>query len=66
MNEVDRVALNKAVNKWEETAPIEIILDIAVLKEHFLTQHGIKFKTFGEQPIVVDQQLYTMFLLRFS
>ena len=57
MNEVDREALNKAVSKWEETAPIELILDIPALKEHFLTEYGIKFNTFGEQPRVVDQQL---------
>lgn len=63
---VDDKSFQKAVSRWEETAPIELILDVPELKKHFLTQYGIIFNSWGHPPKVVDEQLYTMFLLRFS
>ena len=63
---IDNEAFQKAVSHWEETAPIKLILDVPELKKHFLTQYGIVFTSWGQPPKIVDEQLYTMFLLRFS
>jgi hypothetical protein len=66
---VNDEALHRAINKWEETAPIEVLLDINALKAHMLKENGIKIQTWITGPsqiTVVDQVKYTMFLLRYG
>jgi hypothetical protein len=61
---IDEDALRKATNKWEEEAPIELLIDVAAYKQHFLEEHGINI-TLGKN-IVVDEQKYMLFILRWS
>lgn len=66
MSKVDE-AMWAAINKWESTAPIEILLNANALRAHMLNEHGIKISgPFGRDHEIVDQQKYTMFLLRFG
>lgn len=60
--------LFKAINKWEATAPIEILLDIQALKDHMISKNGIKFNSWigMTDPEVVDEKKYVMFLLRYA
>jgi hypothetical protein len=65
---IDDEALQRAVNKWEATAPIKILLNIRALKEHMISENGIKFNTWLglTGPVVVDEKKYLMFLLRYG
>jgi hypothetical protein len=65
---IDNDALLRAVNKWEATAPVEILLNMKALREHMVQENGIRFGTWIglTDPIVVDEKKYTMFLLRYS
>jgi hypothetical protein len=65
---IDDETMLRAVNKWESTAPIELLLDIKALKEHMISEHGLKFTSWIglHKPIVVDEKKYVMFLLRFG
>ena len=66
---IDSAAFLKALNKWEETAPIEILLNITALKEHMLNENGIKFSPAVwkySDMVIVDEQKYLMFLLRYA
>lgn len=66
MSKIDGESLYRAINKWEETAPIELILDMKAYKDYFLKEWGIKIGTFGHEHTVVDEKKYMMFLLRWS
>ena len=65
---IDNKMLHNAINKWEETAPIEILLNIKALKEHMISENGIKFNSWVGMtgPEVVDEKKYVMFLLRYA
>jgi hypothetical protein len=68
MNEIDDVAVWRAINKWEETAPIELMLSIPALKDHMIKEYGIKISALGgiDKPEIVDEKKYMMFLLKYS
>jgi hypothetical protein len=65
---VDEHAFQQAVNRWEESAPIHILLDIKAYKQHFLDEWGIDMfnSTWGKGPKVVDEKKYMWFLLSFG
>jgi hypothetical protein len=58
----------KAINQWESTAPMKILLNIGEMKKHFLEEHGLVFESIiglrGAR--VVDEKKYVMFLLKYS
>lgn len=62
---IDDDIVRRAINKWESTAPIEVLLDINALKEHMIAEYGIKL-TSTWNIVVVDEKKYTMFLLKFG
>ena len=64
MIEVDQEAFRSASNRWEEQAPVSILLDHDEYKKHFLEEYGIAVE-YGNTR-VVDEQKYTVFLLKWS
>ncbi len=68
MNDINNEMFWRAFNKWEETAPIEIILSITALKKHMIEEYGIKISALGEidKPEIVDEKKYIVFLLKYS
>lgn len=65
---VDDLALHRAINKWESEVPIEILLDSRALKKHMREQNGIELGSWleNQDPKIVDEKKYLMFLLKFS
>ncbi len=68
MHKIDDMAVWRAISKWEETAPIELLLSIPVLKNHMINEYGIKISALGEidKPEIVDEKKYMIFLLKYS
>ena len=67
MIKVDQEALWSAVNNWEEQAPVEILLNMNEYKKHFFNNYGIEISGWPmNECSVVDEQKYTVFLLRWS
>lgn len=66
MSKIDGEALYRAINKWEETAPVELLLDMKAYKDYFLNDWGIKIGSIITESTVVDEKKYMMFLLRWS
>lgn len=66
MYKINNTQLWAAIDRWEKTAPMSILLDTRALKKHVLEQHGIDLRTWGQDPIVVDEKKYVAFLLKFS
>jgi hypothetical protein len=58
----------RAINNWEETAPIELILSISALKNHMLEEYGIRISAPGGIDIheIVDEKKYLIFLLKYT
>lgn len=67
MRNIDEDALHRAINKWEEEAPIEMLIDVLEYQRHFLEEYGIDVSVLGGlgDP-VVDEQKYMLFILRWS
>ena len=65
---IENETLFNAINKWEETAPTELLLDINALKAHMFSEHGIEMTSWiGLRPHrIVDEKKYVMFLLKFG
>lgn len=65
---VDDEIIRRAVNKWEETVPIEYILNLSKFKQHMREVNGVEVtgSVFKLKFKVIDEKKYTMFLLRFS
>lgn len=63
---INNDAIRNAINKWEETAPIEELLDIESYRKHFLNTWGIKIGPFNTDYKIVDEQKYMLFLLSCS
>jgi len=70
-------AFFKAIDRWEATAPIELLLDTRALKSHMISEHGIDWVPMlihtgiygpglAGPTKIVDEKKYLMFLLRFS
>lgn len=66
MSKIDGEALYRAVNNWEKTAPVELILDMAAYKNYFLKEWGIRIGSIISESSVVDEKKYMLFLLRWS
>lgn len=66
MSNISNKQLEAAINRWEKTAPLRILLDTRALKKHLLEQHGIDLGTWGQEPQVVNEKKYVAFLLSFS
>ena len=68
IHDIDDEMLSNAINNWEATAPIELLLDIKALNEHMTKENGIRLGFTGglRNTVVVDEKKYTMFLLRWS
>ena len=67
MSKIDEEALYRAVNNWESTAPVNLLLDMNAYKSYFLNERGIKVGSLLEKDhTVVDEKKYLMFLLRWS
>jgi hypothetical protein len=66
-NLIDDNMVWRAINKWEENAPISLLLNIHALKEHMVKEYGIQLSSaIGGRIEVVDEKKYTMFILRYS
>jgi hypothetical protein len=66
MSKIDGEALYRAINKWEETAPAELLLDMKAYKDYFLNEWGIKIGSITVDHTVVNEKKYMLFLLRWS
>ena len=66
MSKIDGEALYRAINKWEETAPAELLLDMKAYKDYFLNEWGIKIGSIIAEHTVVNEKKYMLFLLRWS
>lgn len=66
MSKINDQQLSAAINRWEKTAPIHLLLDNHALRKHMLDKFGIKMGTLYEKPEVVDEKKYVLFLLSFS
>jgi hypothetical protein len=64
MIEVDEDAMYRAIYKWEEDAPIQLLLDLDAYEKHFRDEYGIAVSLSGNR--VVDEQKYLMFILRWA
>lgn len=65
MTKINDDALCNSVDNWEKDAPIQLLLDLKLLKEYMREVNGIDYSWLGEHKIV-DEKKYTMFLLRWS
>lgn len=66
---VNQDALARAIDHWENTAPIHTALNLAALTNHLNSEYGIKLGGWqGLEPEaeVVDEKKYIVFLLKFS
>lgn len=61
---IDGEALYRAVNNWEENAPLELLLDMQAYKDYFLNEWGIRIGSIISEHTVVDEKKYMLFLLR--
>jgi hypothetical protein len=68
MHKIDDMAFYRAINKWEETAPVELLLSIPALKDHMIKEYGIRFYSIEgiDKFDIVDEKKYMMFLLKYS
>jgi hypothetical protein len=68
IHKIDEMAFWRAINKWEETAPVELILSIHELKNHMINEYGIKFYSVRgiDKFDIVDEKKYMIFLLKYS
>ena len=66
MIEVDPNILNKAINDWESTAPIQELLNPTALRKHMLDKYGINGGTFMTECSVADEKKYMMCILRWA
>ena len=66
MHKINNTQLWAAIDRWEKTAPMSILLDTRALKKHVLEKHGIDLGAWGQEPRVVDEKKYVAFLLKFS
>jgi hypothetical protein len=66
-HKIDNKMLYEAINRWEETAPINLLLDIKSLNDHMLSYNGIEINSWmSKNARVVDEKKYLMFLLRYG
>ena len=66
MSKIDGEALYRAINNWEETAPLELLLDMKAYKDYFLNEWGIRIGSLLTENVVVDEKKYMLFILRWS
>jgi hypothetical protein len=64
---INNRSLQQAINDWEETAPIELILDTNALRIHMWSVYGIDLG----YPLlrisnVVDEKKFMFFLLKYG
>lgn len=63
-HKIDNKMLLRAINKWEETAPLALLLDHRAVRKHILEEYGIQIGI--GYTTVVDEGKYLMFLLKWS